>query len=805
MRLPGCQVRAGAACLALCLILGFSLRFVGLTRGESSFAATEGSRAFHHFHPDETSLVRAALGPVDPFAPALTSYGLLPVHLLRGALEFNRLVFGLDFESGSTESVRHVYLTARALAALVSCLTLWLVWLLGRRWFGEAAGVLAVLMVAAAPMAIQAAHFYTPDGLYTLLVLAALHSLLQALEDDDRRWWLAAGVLTGLAAAVRLAGLSVGAAAAAGLLICHRRRLRGVLGSPAWLAGLAALLVLIGLQPYLVTDWQLLFQERSSSDFGYSMKVARGEALTTWSLVDVHTIPYLHHWTHLWPLGVGWPLTLLLGFGIVHGLRDGDRRKGLLLLWALIHFALIGGLLTKPIRYLVPLLPLLALPAADLCVRLVRSPRLLRARKPVIAVIAAVLAYSSGYGIAFAGIYAREDTRIEAARWIDERIPAGSRIGLEQGAFTMRGLVGDKHGVRLLTAGMLFVMRGYATCRAEVNWLRNHFQDVDYLAIIEENRYQQYKAVPDLIPGGAAFYRALLEGELGFDLVHRFRRYPSLGGLEFRDDGSDPTFTAYDHPAVLILKKRDEDAWQEGMDRLGRRLSSSAHCADPFLEKAASAHEAGDLDRSLAWTRMAARRVPQNRIAHLIEADLLARLGRPGQEASEAYHAELLQPHRIPADAMLGTGMGLFQLGMTDLAMSALESGVSATNQDDRVPGEPMARIYIGLADYMKKEHEMEEEAVRVLSMSTRIHPTPLACNRLAEEALEREDYEQAAEYLEQSLRLDPDQAGVHATLGKIAVKVGDPAAALRHFKRALEMDPDLEDELSPWVTVRRD
>ena len=218
-----------------------------------------------------------------------------------------------------------------------------------------------------------------------------------------------------------------------------------------------------------------------------------------------------------------------------------------------------------------------------------------------------------------------------------------------------------------------------------------------------------------------------------------------------------------------------------------------------------SAFEAGDLDRSLAWTRMAARRVPQNRIAHLIEADLLARLGRPGQEASEAYHAELLQPHRIPADAMLGTGMGLFQLGMTDLAMSALESGVSATNQDDRVPGEPMARIYIGLADYMKKEHEMEEEAVRVLSMSTRIHPTPLACNRLAEEALERQDYEQAAEYLEQSLRLDPDQAGVHATLGQIAVKVGDPAAALRHFKRALEMDPDLEDELSPWVTVRRD
>ena len=809
MEIPGTSIRATTLSLVLCLILGFSLRFVGLTRGDSSFVPepdrTTGERDFHHFHPDETTLVQTALGPIDPLSPDLTCYGLLPVYLLRGALEFNRIVFGRGFESGSAESVRHVYLTARTLAALASCLTLCLVWLLGHRWFGELTGLLAALIVAVAPLAIQAAHFFTVDGLFTLLILAALLSLLHALEGDDRRWWLLTGVLIGLSGAVRLTGLSMGAVVLAGLLIYHRGRLGAALKSSVWLAGLAGLLVLLALQPYLAADRELIFQDRSASDFGYAMKVAEGEYLTTWSLVDVHTIPYLHHWVHLWPLGVGWPLAVAFVFGVAYGLCRVDRRKGLILLWAGIHFALIGGLLTKPCRYLLPLLPFLAVLTADFCVWLLHSPRILQVRKLAIAAIAALLVYSASYGIAFAGIYAEEDSRIEAARWIDERIPANSRIGLEKGAFTMRGMVGNKHRVRLLSTSMPFTMRGYATCQTELVWLQDQFGDSDYLAILDVNRYQQFTAVPELIPGGAAFYQALVDEELGFDLVHRVKRYPSVAGLVFKDDGSDPSFTGYDHPAVMIFKKRDEAAWQEGLERLGARLSSSVHCVDPFLEAAVSALREGDPERSLVWTGMATRKLPQNSIPHLIEADLLPRLGRSDQEASEAYHFDSRRPDRTPAYTILGTGMSLFGLGMNDLAMSALETGVSATKEDDRVSGRSMARIYLRLAEYLEDDLELKHEAVEVLLMSTRLHPMPLAYNRLAGGALEREDYERSAQYLEHSLLLDPGQANVHATLGRIAVEMDDPATALRRFERAIELNPALEGSLGPWVTAHGD
>ena len=50
----------------------------------------------------------------------------------------NRIVLGRDFKTQkSPDDVRYVYITARILAVLVSCLTMYLVWVMGRRWFGD--------------------------------------------------------------------------------------------------------------------------------------------------------------------------------------------------------------------------------------------------------------------------------------------------------------------------------------------------------------------------------------------------------------------------------------------------------------------------------------------------------------------------------------------------------------------------------------------------------------------------------------------------------------------------------------------
>ena len=449
----------------------------------------QSERAFYHFHPDETALIQAATNPIDPLAPKITSYGMLSIYLLKGVLNFNSIILGQDLTNQkSPDGIRYAYITARILAVLISCLTLYFVWLLGARWLSDLTGLLAVCIVAVSPIAIQIAHFYTVDGLFTLLILACLYALLRALEQPDWRWFVLTGILIGLSAAVRLIGLSMGLV----LLVGHvtrQRQLKAVLTPSIWLAGLSAALCLVALQPFLVLDSDLIFRDMGPYGLAFAMKWARGEFLTIWSLVDIHTIPYLHHWTHLWPMGVGWPLTILFIFGLSYSLWKIDHQKGLLLLWIGIYFYVVGGLHAKPIRYLLPLLPFLALLSANFCVWSIRSLQFVRVRKLAIVICAAVFVYSTIYGVAFASLYTREDSRIQAARWIDKHIPANSRVGVEKGGFSMRGMINsEKYSVRIINMGMLFMLRGFTTCKGELIFLQEQLQGLNYMRGVHKSR-----------------------------------------------------------------------------------------------------------------------------------------------------------------------------------------------------------------------------------------------------------------------------------------------------------------------------
>ena len=790
-------------CVILCIILGCSLRFVGLTRGDSSFVldgSSQSERAFYHFHPDETALIQAALDPIDPLAPKITSYGMLPIYLLRGVLEFNSIIFGQDFTNQeSPDRVRYVYFTARILSVLASCLTLYLVWLLGARWFSDLTGLLAVCVVAVAPMAIQLAHFYTVDGLFTLLILATVYVLLRALERPDWRWYVLTGIVIGLSAAIRLIGLSAGLILLVGH-ITRQRQLKAILTPSIWLAGLSTVLCLLALQPFLVLDRDLTFQDTNPYGLGFAMDWARGEFLTIWSLVDIHTIPYLHHWSHLWPLGVGWPLTILFVFGLSYSLWKIDHQKGLILLWIGIYFYVIGGLQAKPIRYLLPLLPFLALLSADFCVWFIRSPQFVRVRKLAIGICAAVFMYSTIYGVAFASLYTREDSRIQAARWIDQHIPANSQIGVERGGFSMRGMINsEKYSVRPMKMGVLFTVRGFTTCKVEFIFVQDLLRDLDYIAITDINRYQQFTAAPELVPGGAAFYRALVDGEVGFDLVQRFRHYPSLGSIAFKDDGSEPTFVGFDHPTVMIFKKNT--AYQQGIAHLQKQSSTNPHCVDSLLETACSALHSGDFHQSLMAAKRATAQFPQSKIAHLIAAEIHRQRGEEAMELSQAYWTEIAR-HLSSHWLLWGSGRSLLELGLTDLTLSVLEEGTQQIVSGKEVEA---ANLYIVLALRLYERQE-KEEAAKVLLFSTQIHPLPLAYNFLANIALQGEDHKQAAGYFEQSLQLDDKQANVHVAVGKIIARfLNDQPKALYHFQRALELDPKLEADLSGWVKIKRE
>ncbi len=114
--------------------------------------------------------------------------------------------------------------------------------------------------------------------------------------------------------------------------------------------------------------------------------------------------------------------------------------------------------------------------------------------------------------------------------------------------------------------------------------------------------------------------------------------------------------------------------------------------------------------------------------------------------------------------------MSFFELGLPDLAVTILKSGVRQISSS--YPGEAgqMSRYYILLADRLFG-HGQKKEAAEVLLLSIEIQPLPLAYNRLARIAVEEREYEQAVRYFQQSLQLDADQTHVHTNLGQITAR----------------------------------
>lgn len=682
-------------CLLLVLLLGFALRFTGLGRGTSDFVLpadeTRGlSTAFYHFHPDERMVLLAALEPIDVLDPPFTVYGLLPVYALRAALHV-AMPDG-DLSRAALDhpgSARRAVMTARVLAALFSCLTLLVAAHLAWRYTDPLAACLAVLFVAVAPGVVQQAHFYIVDGPFSLLSLATVVLVLRAVESGRGTWYAAAGFLIGATAAVKLTGLLLGPLLAFAHVRAHlaggespwperlARPLLTLLNRELWLAGAVAVVTLSCFEPYLVAEPGLIFRSETIEDFANSAEIASGDILRPWTLVDVHTIPYLHHWTHLFPLVVGWPLTLAFLAAVAFALWRRSTPSIIALVWIGLYFGLVGGLHAKHVRYLIPLVPLLSMLTADLLSRLCRR-QLGQGHWRQLGVVAtvAVAVYSAGYGIAFARIYTAEDSRIRAARYIREELPPGTPVAIESGGFSLAALVSsDDHPLVRLHETRLFGARDYLTCWAAQDLLRRQLASAEYLVFADANRYLQYTAVPELMPVGAEFYARLLDGEMGLDQVAVFANPVRLLGIDFGVERPETSFIGYEHPTVYLMRRRAD------FDRVWAAwwadLETDPRCPDRSLALAVSLVKSGDLPGATAQIRATSRLHPDARIASFLEAYIHMERRDTGleQKSLEHYKAAYDDPSHATFMIPWASAMSLIGLDLPYLVTSAMTYG----------------------------------------------------------------------------------------------------------------------------------
>lgn len=437
--------RAVAGWALMLFVFALAPRLIGL-----GWALPDASRHYS-YHPDEVVLL-AAIDRIRfselRLSPKFFNYGSLYLYLSRAAID---LAAAADWAHlPPAQPTKHpmalwvgdfarLHLIGRLVAALLGALTAMVTYGLGRRLFGETAGRIAGLFMAAAPLHLVHSHFLAVDVPATFWVAAALWAAAWAYDAPARPRWLLAGLMAGFAGGTKYNTGLVGLAAAAALFLVARRTPRERRRDAALDGGVYLFLgTALG---FLFATPGVLFD---NATFRAALAFERNHMAQGHELVFVNTAPgWVYHITESLAGGLGWPATLLCLAGV--GWALGRRRAADLILLAYFvpYYLLIGAFQVKFARYMIPLLPVLAVWAGRLLAELVRGPAPdmgsaeaggpppLRAavgswRRVAAIAGGAALAWMILFAAALEWLLVTPDSRTEAAAWVAARPPGGS-------------------------------------------------------------------------------------------------------------------------------------------------------------------------------------------------------------------------------------------------------------------------------------------------------------------------------------------------------------------------------------------
>ena len=520
-----------------------------------------------HFHIDEQLLLTSSVDLGESPSRAIEqkyffNYGALSRVPVAAAVAVARGFGKLNLSS--PRQLRALYLFARSFSALCGVLTVVVIWVIGERFVGPGVGLSSAFLLTFSPLHLRDSHFFTPDIPMTLLIVAALGLTLRAARREDGFSAALAGAAAGFAAATKL-----NAAAAllplpfVFLLIRDVRR---------FLVFCICLIV-----AFLIGSWPVfLAPGRFLESLGLLSSWAKGISIRQADLQFVNRTPWWYWLANLLRYGAG-PVFLSLGLvgGLVLLLKREKRLPSLLILSVgLCYFIIMGASFQKFMRFSLPLHPLLALSGGVFIV--------LRARRRVIhrGVLSVLLVVHACYGIAYAGVFWRQDPRIVAGKELSAVLPANTAILLETTHSNPPLIEADRRAglytsylpqlgrctvERLGEFNLLYIdpyvylYEKAKTPRERWDCLVHALDRVD-VVIIGPRYRDQYLRLSEQFPVMAKFYGGLDSGELGFSLVSIYENPARIGGFVIPDQRSELTFRLFDRPYLRVYARGGSSA-----------------------------------------------------------------------------------------------------------------------------------------------------------------------------------------------------------------------------------------------------
>ncbi|AKF05897.1 glycosyltransferase family 39 protein [Sandaracinus amylolyticus] len=592
-RATAASARLAAIIIVLSTLLGGAARLVTVTWG-SPFL----------FHPDERGFVMWEAAGIewrglvhDDWRPRTTTYGPLMYELAIGL----KWTFLGGIDEARREAAQYgdewAYVTAanerwregepfsflrwthlvRAAGAIGSALAILLMGLAAWRLSGPRAGAITAVLTASSAGLVQASHYATTDSLLIVQIAMLLHA--SALLARARSTWPAiyAGLALGAMAATKMTGLLLlavvpiaiaSSGAGEGALRSDRAiawrvvpRLAAAMTTRRFVIVVVVMLAVYAvLCPWAIVDRDayfdvpehlsgrgVLLQQYRDSEYGFY----------DWRYPFNGTPRYLYQLTHVLPYALGVPVMLAGIAGLLRGLRrDATVDARIALAAALPTFLLVGSWGVKTIRYALPIVPGLVLAAGVLLARALDRGAVVRA------IAALVLAAGIARGVAFTGMFLHDDPRVLAGRWLLERLEPGDTIVVDpEGSYTAPlGANEDGVGVDRTAIPGVRVRRLWQSRPTDVpSHVDSMLRDARFVVVGELYRRRgMHPESPWRAPAHARFYRALFDGETGFELVATFPRAPSFGPFRWDESDAEAFAVAFDHMPVYVFERRGE-------------------------------------------------------------------------------------------------------------------------------------------------------------------------------------------------------------------------------------------------------
>jgi hypothetical protein len=555
-----------------------------------------------HLHPDERYLSQVADNIRWPDSPGdyldvksspLSPYNTDPG---RGYLYGTFPLFATKLVATALgkDDYAHLNIVGRRLAALVDTGSILLVFVLGRllldglgRRAASAGALLAAALYSFTVTVIQAAHFFTMESwlvFFTLLTFyLGVRSLRGSLTLGAARFrplHALTGASLGLTAACKVSGALVAVPLVIGLLGEAALATRRVRIADALLRFGVAILTIV-VTGYLAFRAVSPYAFAHSNWFDVSINPAFRDALAAQedAINGKFLYPPSYQWLLsprlwdplknlvLWQLGAPLGIAALIGVAFV-GVGVVRRRPGaaalvaltlrlMLLSYVLTVFFYFGSKFAHTGRYLLPLVPFAVLIAAYGVVSLLR-----RHAVALGAAGGALVAATGLYALAYHHIYTTPNTRVAASDWIAGHIPRGTTLAIEHwdDSLPVDGLAQQYKGEVLPVFD--------ADDGAKLKKLYDGLSASEYYILSSPRAWRTIGRLPRRFPIMGRFYSRLFAGRLGFVRVARFTSEPELFGVQLHDIGAEEAFWVYDHPPVMIYRKRSSLDWDAFRKRL---------------------------------------------------------------------------------------------------------------------------------------------------------------------------------------------------------------------------------------------